>query len=192
MDSVLSTFTAARFQQELDELKVQNQLQQSRIEELIDENTALKAQIIKLEDRLNINSTNSGLPTSKEIYRIEKHSRAKSDRKVGAQEGHKHNGYEMRSADVVVEVLPKENICKCGGSLVVEELYTAHQKIEILPIKPVVTEYRLQQKICISCKRKYKGKLNNYRLLERNAQSIVTSLTGFFNLFWVYSPPLAA
>jgi len=81
MDMVLSTSTAARFQQELDVLKAQNQLLQCRIEELINENTALKAQIIKLEDRLNINSTNSGLPTSKEIYRIEKHTRPKSDRK---------------------------------------------------------------------------------------------------------------
>jgi hypothetical protein len=37
MDTVLSTFTAARFQQELDVLKAQNQLLQSRIEELINE-----------------------------------------------------------------------------------------------------------------------------------------------------------
>ena len=61
MDTVLSTFTAARFLQELDELKAQNDLLQSRIEELINENTSLKAQIIKLEDRLNINSSNSSL-----------------------------------------------------------------------------------------------------------------------------------
>jgi transposase len=188
MDIVLSTFTAARFQQELDVLKAQNDARERRIEELVSKNGALiteneylKQRIIKLEDRLNINSTNSGLPTSKEIYRIEKHTRAKSERKVGGQEGHKHNGYEMRIPDVVVEVLPKENICKCGGSLVIEEAYTTHQKIEIPPIKPVVTEYRLQQKICVSCSRKYKGKLDNYQLLERNAQSIVTSLTGFFN-----------
>lgn len=181
MDTVLSTFTAARFQQELDVLKAQNQLLQSRIEELINENTSLKAKIIKLEHRLNINSTNSSLPTSKEIYRIEKHTRPRSDRKVGAQEGHKYNGYEMRIPDVVVEVSTEENICKCGGSLVVEELYTAHQKTEIPPIKPIVTEYRLQQKICVSCSRKYKAKLDNYRLLERNAQVVISSLTGFFN-----------
>ena len=53
--------------------------------------------------------------------------------------------------------------------------------MEIPLIKPVVTEYRLQQKICVSCSRKYKGKLNNYHLLDQNAQVIVTSLTGFFN-----------
>lgn len=35
--------------------------------------------------------------------------------------------------------------------------------------------------MCIRCSRKYKGKLNNYRLLEQNAQLIVTSLTGFLN-----------
>ena len=188
MDTVLSTSTAAKFQQELDVLKAQNQLLQCRIEELISkngelitENEYLKQKIIKLEDRLNINSTNSGLPTSKEIYRIEKHTRPKSDRKVGAQEGHKHNGYEMRVSDVVVEVSTEENICKCGGSLRIEEAYTTHQKIEIPIIQPVVTEYRLQQKICVSCKRKYQGKLDNYRLLEKNAQVIISSLTGFFN-----------
>jgi len=78
MDIVLSTFTAARFQQELDVLKAQNDARERRIEELVSKNGALiteneylKQRIIKLEDRLNINSTNSGLPTSKEIYRIE-------------------------------------------------------------------------------------------------------------------------
>jgi transposase len=188
MDTMSLRSVIEKLEQEIGVLKAQNNLLHSRIEELIakngslvTENAFLKQKIIKLEDKLNINSTNSGLPTSKDIYRIEKHTRAKSDRKAGAQLGHQINSYEMQAPDVIVEVMPEEDICKCGSTLTLEESFTAHQKIEIPVIKPVVTEYRLQQKVCVKCKRKYKGKLDNYRLLEKNAGSIITSLTGFFN-----------
>jgi hypothetical protein len=63
----------------------------------------------------------------------------------------------MQVPDVLVEVAPEEDICKCGGTLTIEESFTADQKIEIPVIKPVVTEYRLQQKVCVKCKRKYKA-----------------------------------
>jgi BMFP domain-containing protein YqiC len=36
------------------------------------ENAFLKQRIIELEDKLGLNSSNSGLPTSKEIYKIER------------------------------------------------------------------------------------------------------------------------
>lgn len=154
---------------------------EKKIEELLLENASLKAEIIALKDKLNINSSNSGLPTSKEIHRIEKKTREPSDKKPGGQKGHKYNPYEMKQADKVVKVIPAEEYCKCGGHLLLQEQYSAHQKIEIPPIKPIVTEYQLCEKICVSCKRKYKGKLDNYKLLGSNAESIISSLSGFFN-----------
>ena len=181
MNTIFLKSVIVRFQQEIEALKSQNQLLTSRIEELITEHIALKVQIIKLENKLNVSSNNSGFPTSKETYRIRRKTKKLSDRKVEGQPGHQIHSYEMRNSDAVVEVLLEGNICKCGSSLVVEELYITHQKIEIPVIQPVVTEYKLHQKICVRCKRKYKRKLDNYRLLDKNAESIITSITEFFN-----------
>ncbi len=148
---------------------------------LLLENAELKRKIIELEDKLNINSTNSGLPTSKEIYRKEKYTRPKSDRKPGGQVGHRCNRYQEKPADKVVEVAPNDTICSCGGALVLEEEYRTRQKIEIPPIKPIVTEYRLRQKVCCLCNKKHRAKLDSYKLLGKNATAIIGSLGGFFN-----------
>jgi len=156
-----------KFEQEIAKLKQQNK--------------ELTYKIIELEDKLNLNSSNSNLPTSREIYRIERKRRAKSDKKPGGQAGHKYNGYKFKEPDQLIEVFPKESSCKCGGSLVLDEESKSHQKIEIPLLKPYVTEYKLHHKVCTKCKRKYKAKLDNYRLLGTNLQSIIGSLGGFFN-----------
>lgn len=59
---------------ELYESKIEFEKQESKINQLISENTRLtkenqilQAQLIKIQDKLNINSSNSGLPTSKGI-----------------------------------------------------------------------------------------------------------------------------
>ncbi|WP_341789949.1 IS66 family transposase [Rickettsia endosymbiont of Polydrusus tereticollis] len=148
---------------------------------LLQENKELKIKLIELEDRLNKNSSNSGLPSSKDIYRIEKKTKPKSDKNPGGQIGHKHNAYEIKASNINVDIIPEEESCKCGGSLLLEEKYRTHQKIEIPIIQPVVTEYRLYRKICTLCNRRYKAKLDNYRLLGKNAESIISSLSGFFN-----------
>src|ERR1700748_237866 len=87
------------------------------VKELSATNAFLRKRIIELEDKLNIDSSNSGLPTSKEIYRKEKKSRLKSSRKIGAQPQHKYNGYKNRIADKIIEVLPEESLCRCGNIL---------------------------------------------------------------------------
>ena len=51
------------------------------------ENAELKRKIIELEDKLNINSGNSGLLTSREIYKTERRAKPKSDKKIGGQPG---------------------------------------------------------------------------------------------------------
>jgi transposase len=67
------------------------------------------------------------------------------------------------------------------GSLSVTEEYSIRQGLEILPIKPIVTEYKLRQKVCTHCSKKYKGKLSSYKLLGSNTEAIITSLSGYFN-----------
>ena len=62
---------------ELHQLKIKTQGQEDKIIEqasiinkITTENQALKNKLLQLQDKLNINSSNSGLPTSKEVYRI--------------------------------------------------------------------------------------------------------------------------
>ena len=173
---------------ELHQLRIANQdltsknCQQTEIiAKLTSENQSLKQELKKLQDKLNINSSNSGLPSSKDVYRIEKKSKPRSGRNPGGQPGHKYKGYEFKVPDKIVNVVPKEKTCDCGGELHLDENYKAHQKIEIPPIKPFVTEYRLHCSHCSKCFREYKTSLRNYKLLEKNAESIITSLGGFFN-----------
>ena len=145
------------------------------------ENLLLKTKINSLEDKLNINSSNSGLPSSKDVYKIERKSKRRSTLKPGGQLGQKPRSFEFKVPDKVINVVPAQSECCCGGDLVLAADYKAHQKIEIPQIKPFVTEYRLRTSVCSKCDKKYSGKLENYKLLGKNAESIITSLGGFFN-----------
>jgi transposase len=149
--------------------------------ELRKENAFLKQRIVELEDKLGLNSSNSGLPTSKEIYKIERKQRLSSGKNPGGQPGHKFNGYKMKEASVKIELLPAEESCVCGGELNLSAKYNIHQKIEILPITPVVTEYYLREKICNRCSKNYKAELEDKKLLGKNVETIIASLGGFFN-----------
>ena len=176
----------------LEERFVELSIQFSRLQELYkvsqrlytdlkEENNNLKQKNIELEDKLGINSSNSGLPTSKEIYQKEKKNRKKSQRQVGGQPGHKYNGYKMKKADVVIEVEPEEKRCTCGEHLELMSEYKVHQSIELPEIKPIVTEYHLRQKQCIRCLKKYRGNAKSKRLLGNHAMNIISVLTGYFN-----------
>jgi transposase len=145
------------------------------------ENEFLKRRIVELEDKLGLNSSNSGLPTSKEIYKIERKQEPSSGKNPGGQPGHKFNGYKMKEADAKIEILPEEENYVCGGELNLSKRHNIHQKIEILPITPVVTEYDLREKICNKCSKKYKAELEDKKLLGKNAETIIASLGGFFN-----------
>jgi transposase len=148
---------------------------------LASENEKLKSEIITLKDKLNINSSNSGLPTSKEIYKIEKKEKKKSNKKPGGQLGHQFNGYKMKNPDVIEERESSKTKCECGGALVTEDNYVAHQNVEIPVIKPIITEYRLHHKSCVVCKKQYKATLDSTKLLGQHAEVIISSLGGFFN-----------
>lgn len=157
------------------------------LEFLQKENDLLKEEIVKLlqkienlEDKLNINSSNSGLPTSKEIYKKESKKHPKSDRKAGGQPGHAYKGYTCKKPDEVHIVDVAQEICNCGGCLNLDS-YSIHQKIEIPTIKPKIDEYRLARKKCSNCGKLYKAKLESYKILGPNIESIIATMGGFFN-----------
>ncbi len=61
---------------------------ETKIEELKAENKALRIENAELKERLGLSSKNSSIPSSKELYKM-RENKPKSDRKVGAQVGHK-------------------------------------------------------------------------------------------------------
>ena len=125
---------------------------ESEVGTLKAENDKLRTKIIELEDKLGLNSKNSSLPPSQDVYR--KKTKKKSDKKSGWQPGHEAHKRELMVADEVVKC-SIDTICMCGGQVILEE-ETVHQKVELPKIKPIVTEYRLQRGYCKACKNLFK------------------------------------
>jgi len=53
---------------------------------------------------LGLNSKNSSIPPSKDLYKLKKNNRKKSERKQGAQEGHKGYKREVLEASQIVKI----------------------------------------------------------------------------------------
>jgi len=120
-----------------------NQELKAIIEQLREENKLLKASIARLEatnrklleenqqlkERLGLNSTNSSLPPSRDLYRVKKQNTTPSLRNPGGQPGHRAHSYQTMTADEVIELIPTQ--CNCGAEVVIEGHFTREQKIEI-------------------------------------------------------------
>lgn len=161
------------------EIVAENGNLKEEIKALITENDSLKAKIIELEDKLGLNSQNSSLPPSRDIYR--KKGKKKSDKNPGGQPGHKAHKRELMAADEVVSCTIGK-ICMCGSKVVLED-EIVHQKVELPEIKPIVTEYRLQRGRCRVCNKRITANLPEgvtRDLLGANAKAIISSLSGFF------------
>jgi len=146
------------------------------------ENGHLQEENDRLKERLGLDSTNSSLPPSRDLYRAKRNSRPKSDRSPGAQAGHKPNFYQLQSPDEIINVFPEA--CSCGSLLEIDPTFRAEQRIEIPPLKPHVTEYRLYQGVCQVCGKKKAATLPKEvrsDLLGDHAKAIISALSGFFH-----------
>jgi transposase len=160
-----------------------------RVDFLMKENIALrketallKAEIIRLNDRLGLNSKNSSIPSSKDLYKIKKANKKKSDKKPGGQPGHKGHKRDKMTANETVTVELDSLVCECGGEIRLNEPHI-HQKIEIPEIKPHVTEYHMERGRCRSCGKRKSSKLPEGvtdDLFGPRTKSIISSLTGFY------------
>lgn len=147
------------------------------------ENEQLTAENIKLKERLGINSKNSSIPTSKEIYKIKKENPKKSLRKQGGQVGHKGYMRDAMIANEVTEVNLNSSQCDCGGILSIVNQVHIHQKIDIPEIKPYVTEYHMQKGRCKRCGKRKKASLPlgvTTDLFGPRIKTVIGALTGFY------------
>jgi len=115
----------------------------------------LETRIAELEARLNQNSRNSSRPPSADTYTRPQSPRKKGERSPGGQKGHK--GHTLTKVEVPDEIIVHTvSICKeCGTSLESETpvKVETRQVHDIPPLKIIVTEHRVESKICPKCGR---------------------------------------
>ncbi len=80
------------------------------------ENKALKHENAELRERLGLNSRNSSIPSSKELYKI-KRVEEKSGKKIDGQIGHKGRSRGKDIADKIIKISLNSAECECGGEI---------------------------------------------------------------------------
>ena len=125
----------------------------------------LKGLVEELQEQLKTNSRNSSKPPSSDPPssdppscfdggRDGKHK--PKGRSPGGQPGHEGKTRKLfppEQVDQVIDCAPPER-CECGGSVRLMDMEPERRQVlDIPPIKPVVTEYRLFAGICEACGR---------------------------------------
>jgi transposase len=142
------------------------------------------------EEQGNLNSRNSSKPPSSDGPGVpERPSKPPSDKKLGAQPGHKGSFRAMVPEQDVhyrIECLPSAQCDACGSAVHVDgEKAMRHQVFDLPKIEPIVSEYVRLRGICSGCGRKHHGALPagvpNGQLGPR-ALALVGTLAGQFHL----------
>ena len=137
---------------------VTNKLNKAHKEEV----DKLNAKISRLEKRLNTDSTNSGIPTSKD--RIGKHkiqnNREKTDKSIGAQKGHQCHKLDYFKDDEINEIINHtlDKCPECGGELI--ETNIAKSDILDIEIKVIKTRNYIHNYKCQCCKKRVSANNN--------------------------------
>ena len=116
---------------------------------------ALSERLTQIEEKLNKNSRNSSKPPSSDGFENSvEHKRKNKKRASGSRQSSPRQVRKLEpveACDWVKEVQP--TVCSgCGAQLSGHDAHPhRHQTIELPPIAPLVTEYRLHQLICDRC-----------------------------------------
>jgi transposase len=115
-----------------------------------------------LEERVNLDSSNSSKPPSSDgPGKGNRAQRRASARKRGAQPGHKGHTRAMvdeAEVDRLVDCKP-EAVCECGGEVKLGEQPLRHQVFEVPPMRAQVNEYRVYSGRCQGCGKPHAGVL---------------------------------
>ena len=126
---------------------------------LLDE---LRARLLVLEERVNLDSNNSSKPPSSNgPGQMNRAQRRASARKRGAQPGHKGHTRAMldeREVNRLVDCKP-DAVCECGGPVELIDQPQRHQVFEVPPMRAQVDEYRLYGGRCKGCGKAHSGVL---------------------------------
>jgi transposase len=115
-----------------------------------------------LEERVNLDSNNSSKPPSSNgPGKLNRAQRRASDRKRGAQPGHKgHSRATLDEAEVdrLVDCKP-DAVCECGGQVELAGQPQRHQVFEVPHMRAQIDEYRLYSGRCAGCGKPHAGVL---------------------------------
>lgn len=122
-------------------------------EQLIDIILDLREQIKQIKNATPKDSTNSSIPSGKELVPHTRTLRKKSGKKSGGQKGHKGVGRKKNpNPDKIVVISPM--VCSnCDMSLrdISGSVVQTSQMIDIPPLVAITTEYQQIQKVCTCC-----------------------------------------
>ena len=167
---------------------------------------AVIAQLVErvklLQERVNLDSNNSSKPPSSNgPGQMNRAQRRTSERKRGAQPGHKGHTRAMldeSEVDRLVDCKP-DAVCDCGGHIELADQPQRHQVFEVPPMRAQVDEYRLYSGRCKGCGKLHAGVLpagvpkgqlgpralslvgvlgTRYHLTQRKIRSLLDQLMG--------------
>jgi transposase len=146
----------------------------------------LNQRIATLEEKLRINSRNSSTPPSSDPHRA-KAPAPRSGKKRGAQPGHPGKARALLPPDQVTEAHDcRPGPCPaCGGAVKITGLAARHQMIDLPPVAPVVTEYRLFAGRCRACGQACEAALPpgvSRRVTGPRLLAAIGALTGAYHL----------
>jgi transposase len=126
------------------------QYEQFTKEELIQVIVDLKKEIEALKHPVPKDSTNSSIPSSKEVIRRTRSQREKSGKKSGGQQGHPGQHRERHPHPDSIVMVQASQCQSCGASLSGREgtIGQIAQQIDIPAITPLTTEYRQVIQVC--------------------------------------------
>jgi transposase len=85
---------------------------EAEITVLRQDNLILKQENANLKERLGLNSKNSSIPSSKELYKIKSDNKTKSLLKQGAQVGHKGHVRNKPTQDEIFKIALLDTECE--------------------------------------------------------------------------------
>jgi transposase len=134
----------------IDVLWALSQTQARRIEEQARQIEALTQRVQMLEEQLGANSRNSSRPPSTDQNRYPHTKKSPGGRKPGGQLGHPGKARALLAADQVTQAhdCHPDPCPACGGAVRIAGLCARHQVVDLPPIQPIVTEYRLYAGVC--------------------------------------------
>lgn len=145
------------------------------------------ARLKRLEDMLNINSSNSSKPpsTDNKLTKAKKVSTSKSKKKRGAQPGHKGKNLKIVARPDNTEILLPQTCSCCNKSLKnIDSLkFEKRQLFDLPDIDMKVTEYQAHSIECKKChtinKAEFPDKINARTQYGDNLKSFVSYLNAY-------------
>jgi transposase len=146
----------------------------------------LNQRIAKLEERLATNSRNSSTPPSADGHRPPA-KKPPTDKKRGAQPGHAGKARTLLPPEQVTQAHDcRPGLCPdCGGTVKIAGLIARHQVIDLPPIAPEVTEYRVFAGACCACGRRVEAALPPGvppRVTGSRLLAVIGALSGVYHL----------